>query len=361
MYKILVINPGSTSTRLALYEEGIELFREKINHPKEELNVYKSVMEQCPLRKDAVINMLDKWKVPINELAAVAGRGGTLRPIKSGTYIVNQRMIEDCIRGVGGHHASNLGAVIASEIAAKAGIPAFVVDPPVVDELGELARITGLPEIKRKSRFHALNQKECAKAAANELGKSYQEARIIVVHLGSGISIGAHICGQVVDVNDCYDSEGPIMPERAGTLPAGDLVKMCYSGKFTLEEMQKKLTGKGGVYAYLGTSDMISVKGKVNLGDKAAKLLYDAMAYQVSKFVGALSTVLEGNVDCIAMTGGLAGDDDFIKMVSCRVDWIAPVKVYPGEMEMEALAKGVLEVLQGAVEAKIYCDDSIID
>lgn len=361
MYKLLVINPGSTSTKIAIYEGSKANFLVTLRHKAEELDQFQTIYDQYQYRKNAIIEALNSFDINLDKLSAVVGRGGAIRPLQGGTYRVNQQMLDDCRSGYTAQHASNLGAAIAHEIASERNIPAFVVDPPVVDELSEVARVSGLPNMARSSVFHALNQKATARRAATELGKSYQESRIIVAHLGGGISIGAHEGGKVIDVNNCFDSEGPIMPERSGTLPIGTVVEMCFSGEFTQEQIKKMLTGKGGVVAHLGTNDMRDVCKMIEDGDKHAELVYHAMAYQTAKAIGSRATVLKGQVDAIVITGGIAYDDNLVNLLKERVGWIAPVKVYPGEDEMEALAKGAERVLSEVEQAKDYNETTILN
>ena len=360
MDKILVINPGSTSTKVAVFADEEMIFESTISHSLAELAKFPTIYDQHGFRKTAILDALAAHQVNLGEMAAVVGRGGTVRPLESGTYRINEAFKADCRLGFLGQHASNLGAILADELASEWGIPAYIVDPPVVDELSEIARVTGLPDMHRKSRFHALNQKASARMAAAEIGKSYQEARIIVAHLGSGISVGAHENGRVVDVNDCLDSEGPLMPERSGSLPVGDVVKMCFSGLVSQEEMARKLTGGGGMVAHLGTNDLREAVRRIAAGDEYARLIYQAMAYQTAKWIAANAAVLAGKVDAIVITGGVAHDRDMVKMISGRVAWIAPVIVYPGENEMAALALGVLKVLRGQETAKNYDEETIL-
>ncbi|WP_347877413.1 butyrate kinase [Caloranaerobacter azorensis] len=301
-----------------------------------------------------ILETLNEKGINLTKLSAVVGRGGLLKPIAGGTYKVNERMLEDLKVGVLGEHASNLGGILAHEIASQLNIPAFIVDPVVVDEMEDVARISGMPELERKSIFHALNQKAVARRAAKELGKAYNEVNLIVAHLGGGISVGAHKNGRVIDVNNALDGEGPFSPERTGGLPVGDLVKLCFSGKYTLAEMKKKIKGNGGLVAYLGTNDAREVVKMIENGDKKAELVYKAMAYQVAKEIGSLAAVLEGKVDGIILTGGIAYDKRFTKWIIDRVSFISKVFVYPGEDEMIALAEGGLRVLRGEEEAKVY-------
>ncbi|CCC57671.1 MULTISPECIES: butyrate kinase [Caloramator] len=354
MFRMLVINPGSTSTKIAVFDDLNPVFVETLRHSSEELAPYNTIFEQYEFRKNVILSALKEKNVPIESLNAVVGRGGLLKPIEGGTYNVNEKMIEDLKIGVQGQHASNLGGVIAYEIAKSVNIPAFIVDPVVVDEMDEIARISGMPEIQRKSIFHALNQKAVAKRYAKEHGKKYEELNLIVAHLGGGISVGAHRKGRVVDVNNALDGEGPFSPERTGSLPVGDLVKLCFSGKYTLDEIKKKITGKGGLMAYFGTNDARDVEKMMNEGNKEAELVYKAMAYQVAKEIGMCATVLKGEVDAIILTGGLAYGKTFVEWIKERISFIAPVVVYPGEDEMLALAEGGLRVLRGEEIAKEY-------
>jgi butyrate kinase len=351
---ILVINPGSTSTKVAVFRDKEPVFTETLRHSTEELSKYKSIIDQFEFRTQAILNMLKEKGISLSEIDAIVGRGGLLKPIESGTYIVNEKMIEDLKKAERGEHASNLGGIIAYTLAKEHNIPAYIVDPVVVDELEDIARITGMPEIEKSSIFHALNQKAIARRLAADLNKKYEEVNLIIAHLGGGISIGAHKHGRVVDVNDALNGEGPFSPERAGGLPVLDLVKLCYSGKYTYQEMKKKLIGQGGIVAHLGTNDVREVYKKIEEGDKKAELVLEAMAYQTAKEIGAMAVVLKGQVDAIGITGGIAYNEDFVKRISERVKFIAPIYVYPGEDEMSALAQGAYRVLSGEEKAKMY-------
>jgi len=353
-FRILVINPGSTSTKIAVFDEEKEIFTVNISHPLEEIQKYHRIIEQFNFRKEVILNELAKAGISRGSLNAVVGRGGLLRPIPSGTYLVSEKMLEDLKAEVQGEHASNLGALVAHSIATELNIPAYIVDPVVVDEMEEIARITGLPFIKRRSILHALNQKKVARQAAANIGKPYDEVNLIVVHLGGGISIGAHKKGKVVDVNNALNGDGPFAPERAGSLPASDLVELCFSGKYTRAEIKKLLAGKGGIVAHLGTNDMRAVEEKIKNGDRMAELILNAMAYNVAKWIGAMATVLKGRVDGVVITGGLAYYQDFVRLVKERIAFIAPIYLYPGEDETKALLEGALRVLKGEEKAKIY-------
>jgi butyrate kinase len=354
IFRLLIINPGSTSTKIAVFDNEKPVLEETLRHSNEELAPYATVFEQYEFRKNVILDTLNEKGINITKLSAVVGRGGLLRPMEGGTYKVNEHMLEDLKACVMGQHASNLGGIIANEIALQLNIPAFIVDPVVVDELEDIARISGMPEIDRISIFHALNQKAVARRAAKDLGKSYNELNLIVAHLGGGISVGAHKDGRIIDVNNALDGEGPFSPERAGGLPVGSLVKMCFSGKYTLDEMKKKIVGKGGLVAYLGSNDGREVEKMIANGDKKAELVYKAMAYQVAKEIGACAAVLEGKVDAICLTGGLAYDKALVSWIKERVEFISQVKIYPGEDEMIALAEGGLRVLRGEEESKKY-------
>lgn len=353
-YRLLIINPGSTSTKIGVYEDETKMLDETLRHSSEEIAEYTTIYEQFEFRKNVILEVLKEKDIDINSLSAIVGRGGLLKPIEGGTYKVNEVMLEDLKVGVLGQHASNLGGIIANEIARNLNIPAFIVDPVVVDELEEVARISGIPDIQRKSIFHALNQKAVAKRYANDIEKKYEEINVIVAHLGGGISVGAHKAGRVIDVNNALDGEGPFSPERSGGLPIGDLVKMCYSGKYTHDEIKKKINGKGGFVAHYNTNDARAVAQAMRDGDKKAELLLKAMAYQVAKEIGKCAAVLCGKVDAILLTGGIAYGKEITGFIRERVEFIAPVVVYPGEDELLALAQGGLRVLRGEEAAKEY-------
>lgn len=353
-YRILVVNPGSTSTKIAVYNNEEEVFASVISHSAEQIKKFNSIYGQYDFRKEIILETLNREGIPLGSLNAVAGRGGNMKPVIGGTYKINEQMLEDLKLGVMGQHPSNLGAAIVQEIAHKLGIPAYVVDPVVVDEMEDIAKISGMPEIKRKAKDHPLNQKAAARCAAAEMGGEYQKLNFLVAHLGGGISLGVHKKGRIIDVNNVLDGEGPFSPERSGGLPVGSLVDMCFSGKYTKDQIMKKIVGGGGLTAYLGTNDGREVQGRIKSGDEYEKLIYQAMAYQVSKEIGAGAAVLKGEVDAIILTGGIAHDGEFINWIKERVGFIAPVKVYPGEFEMIALAQGVLRVLRGQEGARVY-------
>lgn len=354
MHKLLIINPGSTSTKIAIFEDEREVLCKTLRHEPEQLMEFTSVFSQYSFRKEIILDLLKEEAINLTELDAIVGRGGMLKPLQGGVYEVNDSMIKDLESGEYGEHASSLGAKIATDIGSLLHIPSYIVDPVVVDELEEIARVSGIPEIKRKSIFHALNQKAVARKAAKELGSTYDDLNFVVAHLGGGISVGAHKKGRVIDVNNAVDSEGAFSPERSGGLPVGDLVKMCYSGKYTYGEIKKKITGKGGLVAYLGTSDGREVEKRIESGDTEAALIYESMAYQTAKEIGAYATVLKGKVDAIILTGGLLYDKNIKKWLLDRIEYIAPVIVYPGEDEMSALAEGGLRVLRKEEQPLVY-------
>ena len=354
MFKILTINPGSTSTKVAVFENDKELFSTTLRHSSEEIGRYKTILDQLDFRRDVILDAIKASGIELTELDAVIGRGGLLKPIPSGTYTVNEKMIEDIKERPAGQHASNLGALLAAEIAKLAGVSAYIADPVVVDELQDVARLTGLPELERASIFHALNQKAVARVYADKIGKPYEELNLVVAHMGGGISIGAHRKGLVVDVNNALDGEGPFSPERAGTLPVLAFAKMCFSGKYTLAEVAKMINGKGGVVAHLNSNDMRDVEARYNAGDEKAILVSDAMAYGVGKAIGSMIAVLKGQVDAVILTGGIAYDKNVVGYIKGMVEPMAQVVVMPGENELEALAMNAQRVLEGKLTPSIY-------
>ncbi|MCK4541135.1 MAG: butyrate kinase [Spirochaetales bacterium] len=354
MFRVLVINPGSTSTKIAVFDDEKEILKETIRHNHADLQQFDKIIDEFNFRVEIIEKTLKAAGIPIDSLKAVVGRGGLLKPIPGGVFAVNEIMLKDLREAQRGEHASNLGAIIAYNIAGTTGIPSFIVDPVVVDEMEDVARLSGHPLLKRISIFHALNQKASARRAAKELKIPYEEGNFIVAHMGGGISIGAHRKGRVIDVNNALNGDGPYSPERSGDLPAGPLVKLCFSGDYTEKEIGKMLKGEGGLKAYLGTADGMEVQNRVKAGDKEAVLVYDGLIYQVAKFIAALSTVLEGKVDGIVLTGGLAYDTYLTSNIGKKVSFIAKVLTYPGEDEMEALRDGALRVLRGEEEPHDY-------
>jgi len=356
--RTLVINPGSTSTAIALFEDDRLLDKETIRHASEELSKYKKIFDQHEFREKIIINFLKRKNIDINSLDTIVGRGGVLKPVKSGTYKINKLMLEDLKGRPRVEHASNLGAVIAYDLAQKIGVPSFIVDSVAVDELEPIARISGMSEIERESLCHVLSMKATARRIAQDLGKPYQKLNLIVIHLGGGISVSAHRKGRMIDVNNA-SAEGPFTPERTGGLPSVELVKLCYSQKYTLREMLKKLIGRGGLVDYLGTNNLLEIEERITKGDKKAELLYQAMAYQVAKEIAAMAAVLKGKVNAIVITGNGARDkgalgNAFVNWIKERVNFIAPITIYPGTDEMKALALGAVRVLKGEEEALEY-------
>ena len=304
-HKILVINPGSTSTKIGVYEDEKLLFDKTLRHPAEEIAKFESIPAQRQWRKQLVMDALAENNFDAKQLTAVSGRGGLVAPLHGGTYATTDKMVADCVKGVQGQHACNLGALIAREIGDELGIPSFVVDPPAVDELCAVARYSGHPVLPRLSKFHALNQKAVAKRYAKEHGVPYESLNLIVCHMGGGISVGAHVKGNVIDTENALDGEGPFSPERAGSLPSGGLVDLCFSGKYTEAEIRKMLTGRGGLVAYVGSTDMRDIIKKAETDSKTAEVV-DAFHYQIGKEIGSMAAAMNGKVDQIILTGGIA-------------------------------------------------------
>ena len=352
--KSLIINPGSTSTKIGVFEDETLLFEETLRHSTEEIAQYASIVDQKDFRKEIITNLLASKDFDINSLNMVVGRGGMLKPIPGGTYAVTDDLLHDLKIGKQGQHASNLGGILAREIGDSIGVPSFIVDPVVVDELCDVARYSGVPELPRTSVFHALNQKAVAKRYAKENGKAYDSLNLIVVHMGGGVSVGAHLNGRIIDVFNALDGDGAFSPERAGGAPVGALIKMCFSGQYTEKEVYKKFVGNGGFNAYLGTNDMRDVEKMVLAGDAKATEVRDAFVFQVSKDIGSMAAVLKGKVDAIVVTGGIAYDKGVVAGLKEACEWIAPFTVYPGEDELGALVQGGLRVLNGEEEAKVY-------
>ena len=353
-YKILAINPGSTSTKVAVFENEDLLYEKTLRHSFEEIGQYEKISDQFEFRKNVIKDALKEANLNVENLDAIVGRGGLLKPIQGGTYKVSEVMVEDLKVGILGEHASNLGGIIAKDMADEVSIPSFIVDPVVVDEMEDVARISGMPEIPRVSIFHALNQKAIGRRAAKDMNKKYEDCNLLIVHMGGGVTVGAHKKGKVIDNTNGLDGEGPFSPERSGGLPVGGLMKLCYDNQLSKAEIGKRIKGNGGVVAYLGTNDMREVENMISKGDENAILIYNAMVYQICKEIGAYSTVLKGEVDAIILTGGIAYSQTIREKIEDRVKFIAPVKAYPGEDEMIALAQGGLRVLNGEEEALDY-------
>lgn len=352
--KILAINPGSTSTKIALFEDEAELWSDTQRYDADSLKRFARVADQEAFRREEVSKTLAAKGVDLSAIDAFVARGGLLRPMEGGTYEVSPAMIEELESGRWGEHASNVGAPIAEKLSRAHGAPAFIVDPVVVDELADVARLSGLPELPRKSIFHALNQRAVARRAAAKRGGEAGDFNFIVCHMGGGVSVAAHRRGRVVEVNDALGGEGPMSPERAGSVPAAQLVDLCFSGAYTKDEVKKKLIGLGGFIAHLGTNDFREVMERVAQGDERARLVFDAFRYQLGRAIGGCAVALGGGVDAILLTGGLAYSEELCAAVERAVSWIAPVEVFPGEDEMRALAEGALRVLRGEERAKKY-------
>ena len=351
--KILVINPGSTSTKIGVFEDETLLFDKTLRHPAEEIAKFESIPAQKEWRKTLVMDALKENKFDAKQLTAVSGRGGLVAPLHGGTYATTDKMLADCVKGVQGQHACNLGALIAREIGDELGIPSFVVDPPAVDELCAVARYSGHPALTRRSKFHALNQKAVAKRYAKETGKKYEDLNLIVCHMGGGISVGAHVKGNVIDTENALDGEGPFSPERAGSLPSGDLVNLCFGGEYTEAEIRKMLTGRGGLVAYVGSTDMRDIIKNAETDPKTAEVV-DAFHYQIGKEIGSMAAAMHGKVDQIILTGGIAYGKETVAALTEMIGWIAPITVYPGEEELLSLSQGVLRVLSGEEELQVY-------
>jgi len=361
LHHILAINPGSTSTKIAVYVNTKVIFLKSIPHKSEELSKFKRISDQFQYRKNIILQELQDAHIEVSEIEAIVGRGGLIRPIKSGIYKLNNALLKDLSEGIMGDHASNLGGLIADEIAQSLpNASAYIADPVVVDELDQVARISGHPEFKRMSIFHALNQKATARSYSRLLNKKYEDLNLIIAHMGGGISIGAHKNGRVIDVNQALDGEGPFSPERSGTLPVGALAKYCFDDDTTHEEVKKIITGQGGYMAYFGTNNAYEIELMADDGDEKAKKIQNAMSYQIAKEIGSMATVLHGDVDGIILTGGIANNPMVCEYIKKMVSFIAPVVIYPGEDEMHALAMNGLMVLKGQVEPKEYDDSNLV-
>lgn len=353
--KILVVNPGSTSTKMAVYDDEKPLLLRNISHTAEQLAPFGNIIEQQDFRRQLILDELKQAEIAL-QFDAVIGRGGLVKPIAGGVYEINSQMLNDTLHGCVMHsHACNLGCLIAHEIASSIpGCRSFIADPGVVDELSPLARISGSPLMPRIAIWHALNQRAIARRYARGIGKEYEDLNLIICHLGGGISVAAHEHGRAIDANNALDGEGPFSPERAGSLPAVDLIRLCFSGKYNEQQLLKRIAGKAGLNAHLGTNDMREILERIKNGDSHAKLIVEAMLYHIAKNIAAESAVLCGNIDAILLTGGLAHSEYVVNELRRRVGFLAPVYCFPGEDEMEALALNALAVLQGRREAKVY-------
>lgn len=354
--RILAINPGSTSTKFAVYEDLQEIMSKTLRHEVDDLLQFSGLLEQYNYRKQLILDALAVAQIEVFSIDIFVGRGGLIKPIPGGVYRVNQSMIDDIKKQRLGEHASNLGGILAKELAAEAGREneAYIVDPVVVDEMDDIARFSGNCLLPRISIFHALNQKAVARRYARENNKRYEDLNLIVAHLGGGITVGAHHKGKVIDVNNGLDGEGPFSPERSGTVPIGSLVKLCFSEKYDHIKIRKMIIGKGGLVSYLGTNSAVEVEDRIAVGDKHALAVYEAMAYQIAKEIGAYSVVLRGKIDAILITGGLAYSEKLINLITTRISFIAPCKIYPGEDEITALVEGVYYTAKGEIEVKEY-------
>jgi butyrate kinase len=353
---ILVINPGSTSTKIAIYSKEAFLLSTNLFHTLSEIKKYEKICDQKQMRTKLILDWLRDNDIAIEDLCAVVGRGGLLRPMPGGTYLVTDEMLKDLNLGFQGEHASNLGGAIAYEIAAIAKAPAFIVDPVAVDEFEEVARISGISEMPRRSLVHALNIKAVTRMVSTKLGKSFENSSYVVAHLGGGISIAPIKNGKIIDVNNANE-DGPFSPERAGGLPAGEVARLAFSGNYSYKELKKKIVAEAGLVAYLGTNDGKEVNKRIEAGDSKAEFILKAMAYQISKEIGAYATVLFGKIDAIIITGGLAHNKRLMNLIEEMVSFIAPVQLVPGEDEMQALYEGALRVVNGEEKAKTYEDE----
>ncbi len=360
-YKIFTINPGSTSTKIAMFENHNCLFSVNVKHDAEKLKEFDEISDQFDYRKDTILEELAKANISLDGTDAFVGRGGGLVGLEGGTYPVNDILLHHARIGFTIKHPATLGSQLAHHFAEEYGSKAFVVNPPDVDELQDLARVTGLSGVYRESRGHPLNQKEVGIRYADSQGKKYEDMNLVIAHIGGGISICAHQGGRIIDTNDVVNGDGPMAPTRAGSIPVKDIVNMCFSGKYTQKQMMGYLTKNGGMVDHLGTSDVLEVKERIEKGDQYAKLIYDAMVYQIGKFIGAYATVLHGKVDAILLTGGISRDQDLVEQVTEMAGYIAPVKAMAGEFEMEAMASGAIRVLSGEEQPKNYTGKPVWD
>ncbi len=354
MYKLLTINPGSTSTKIGVFENDKNIFEKSLRHQVEELKHFDAIVDQKEFRTNVILDALKENNIDIDSIDAFIGRGGLLKPVEGGTYEVGKNMLDDLSTAKYGAHASNLGAIISYELASKYSKKAYIVDPVVVDELNDVARFTGLKDMTRISIFHALNQKAISKRYAKDINKNYEDLNLVVAHLGGGISVGAHNYGRVIDVNNALDGDGPFSPERAGSLPVSSVYKAVFSGEYTIEQFKKKIVGNGGLVSYIGINDGLELSKRMEDGDTYAKEVCDAMCYQISKSIGEYSVALKGKVDAILITGGLAYNKYITDYIKEHVSFIADVVLYPGEDELQALAEGTLRVLNKEEKVKSY-------
>ena len=366
--RILVINTGSTSTKIAVYDAGEVMFEKNLTHSAEEIARYESVMDQGGMRRDTITDFLSEKGVALESIDVAMARGGLITPIKTGVYEVNQAMRDALMSGKDGVHACNLSALIADDIAAEVnkvreakGIAekcrAYIADPPMADEMLAEVKVGGLPEFERRTLFHALNSRAMVRRYARSVGKTNKDVTVIVAHMGGGSSVSLHRHGLVIDTNDALGGDGPISPERAGSVPGFPLVDMCFSGEYTKAEIKKKLVGRGGAVAYFGTNDMREISAMAEAGDQAAATFLKGFCVSVAKYVGALATVVGGKVDAIVLTGGIAHSKLIVDDIKERIGFIAPVEVYAGENELESLAENGYGILAGEFEIKYYAPE----
>lgn len=353
-HRVFTLSPGSTSTKIAVFD-GVEcLFKSNITHDSETLKSFKKVNDQLPYRLDAIKGELEKHGIPLNTVDAFSAYSGGLVSTPSGVFYVNAKIIEDCTSGRLFEHPAILGAQIIHSFEEQTGKPAFLVNPPDCDEFEDIARISGVKGVYRESHVHVLNQKEVSYRAAEVLGKAYEECNLVVCHVGGGLSITAHKCGRIIDGNDVLNGDGPMAPNRSGNVPVMPIVRMCFSGDYSQTQVEQKLSKYGGLLGLIGTDDVREIRKRIASGDKWAELAYDALIYQLAKFIGSYACVLHGNVDSILLTGGVSNDSYFVEKISGYISWIAPIRVFAGDFEMEALASGASRVLSGVEEAKDY-------
>jgi butyrate kinase len=354
-FYILAINPGSTSTKIGIFNNENPVFIKKIIHKAGILNCFSSITGQYEYRKKSIIEELKAINFSLSDIDLIMARGGLLKSVRSGVYEVNKRMIEDLLSNTMGEHASNLGGLIAADLAGQTSVgKAYIADPVVVDEMQDIAKIAGHPAFKRVPIFHALNQKAIARKHAASINRAYEDINLIIAHIGGGISIGAHCRGKIIDVNNALYGDGPLSPERSGSLPAKQVVDICFSGKHSKNEIEKMFVGEGGFMAYFGTNSYLEVRNRAENGDRQCKLILDAMAYQIAKYIGSMAAVLKGEVDAILITGGIANDPYICNYIGEMVKFIAPVTIYPGEDELSALAYNGLMLLRGTIQANQY-------
>jgi butyrate kinase len=354
-FRILTVNPGSTSTKIGIFDNENPVFVKKIVHDADILKSFSSITGQYEYRKNSILEELNARNFRLSDIDLIVARGGLLKPVHSGIYEVNDRMIEDLSTNTMGEHASNLGGLIAADLVGQtSGGKAYIVDPVVVDEMQDIAKVAGHPAFKRVPIFHALNQKAVARKHAASINRNYEDINLIIVHIGGGISIGAHCRGKIVDVNNALYGDGPLSPERSGSLPAKQVVDICFSGKYSKDEIEKMFVGEGGFMAYFGTNNYLEIKNRAENGEKQCKLILDAMAYQIAKYIGSMAAALKGEVDAVLITGGIANDPYICNYIGEMVKFIAPVMVYPGEDELSSLAHNGLLLLRGIIHASRY-------